>query len=81
MARIISEAEKDIQRSVQRQRNAVFLEIQSVLSHTDQVSPFHEAIAMCVVSASRKSRCSAIIVVSYSGLMAMRISKHKVFTI
>jgi pyruvate kinase len=77
MVRIIQEAEKDLQRSVQRQRNAVFLEIQSVLSHTTEVSPFHATIAQTVVSASRKSRCEAIIVVSYSGLMAMRISKHK----
>jgi pyruvate kinase len=77
MSRIIQEAEKDLQRSVQRQRNAVFLEIQSVLSHTTSTSAFHETISQVVVSASRKSRCSAIIVVSYSGLMAMRISKHK----
>jgi len=77
MARIILEAEKDIQRSVERQRKAVFLEIQSVLSHVTSATPFHETIALCVVSAARKSRCGAIIVVSYSGLMAMRISKHK----
>jgi len=77
MVRIIQEAEKDLQRSVQRQRNAVFLEIQSVLSHTTSYSPFHETISQVVVSASRKSKCEAIIVVSYSGLMAMRISKHK----
>jgi len=78
MVRIIKEAEKDLQRSVQRQRNAFFLDMQNVLStHSSTAAPFHEAIAQCVVSASRKSKCSAIIVVSYSGLMAMRISKHK----
>jgi len=77
MVKIIEEAEKDIQRSIHRQRNALFLEMESVISHGSTVSPFHEAIALCVVSASRKSKCSAIIVLSYSGLMAMRISKHK----
>jgi len=77
MVRIIQEAEKDLQRSVQRQRNAVFLEIQSVLSYQAKTSAFHETIAQVVVSAARKSKSGAIIVVSYSGLMAMRISKHK----
>lgn len=81
MVRIIEEAEKDLSTSVHRKRNAIFLELQNTLSTSSAsvgfAAPFHETIALCAVSAARKSRCTAIIVVSYSGLMAMRISKHK----
>lgn len=79
MVRIIEEAEKDLGRSINRRRNAVFAEMQQALT-TSMETPafaFHQAIAQCVVSAARKSKSTAIVVLSYSGLMAMRISKHK----
>jgi len=85
MVRIIEEAEKDLSRAINRRRNAVFVEMQQAL--TASVSPtvnpeapafaFHQAIAQCVVSAARKTKATAIVVLSYSGLMAMRVSKFK----
>jgi len=81
MVRIIEEAEKDLSRSINRRRNAVFVEMQQALQTTATgevpAFAFHQAIAQCVVSAARKSRSTAIVVLSYSGLMAMRISKYK----
>jgi len=80
MVRIIEEAEKDLNRSIHRRRNAVFAEMQQALTTSAVETPagaFHQAIAQCVVSAARKSQATAIVVFSYSGLMAMRISKHK----
>jgi len=79
MVRIIEEAEKDLLRAIHRKRNAVFVEMQQALSTTieNPAFAFHQAIAQCVVSAARKARSTAIVVLSYSGLMAMRISKYK----
>jgi pyruvate kinase len=80
MVRIIEEAEKDLNRSINRRRNAVFVEMQQALTTSEVENPafaFHQAIAQCVVSAARKSKSTAIVVLSYSGLMAMRISKFK----
>lgn len=80
MVRIIEEAEKDLSRAINRRRNAIFMEMQQALSTSLVENPafaFHQAIAQCVVSAARKSKSTAIVVLSYSGLMAMRISKYK----
>lgn len=80
MVRIIEEAEKDLNRAINRRRNAVFVEMQQALTTSEVETPafaFHQAIAQCVVSAARKSKSTAIVVLSYSGLMAMRISKFK----
>jgi pyruvate kinase len=88
MVRIIQEAEKDLSRSIHRRRNTLFIEMQETLqlynlniATADNIPapiiPQHETIAQCAVSAARKAGCSAIIVISYSGLMATRISKHK----
>jgi len=79
MVRIIEEAEKDLGRSFDRRRNALYRELTATLttSTPNALVPQHDTIAQCAVSAARKSRCSAIIVISYSGLMATRISKYK----
>jgi len=81
MVRIIEEAEKDLDQSIHRRRNAVFVEMQEALTVTVKSdSPafaFHQAIAQSVVSGARKSKATAIIVLSHSGLMAMRVSKYK----
>jgi pyruvate kinase len=81
MVRIIEEAEKDLGRAINRRRNAVFVEMQQALTSSVNLEApafaFHQAIAQCVVSAARKTRASAIIVLSYSGLMALRVSKFK----
>lgn len=81
MVRIIEEAEKDLSRAINRRRNAIFLEMQQALTLSDRLeepaSAFHQAIAQCVVSAARRTKATAIVVLSYSGLMAMRVSKYK----
>lgn len=79
MVRIIEEAEKDLSSSVTRRRNAVFLEMQQALLTSAQSAPvpFHQTIAHSAVTTARRSKCDAIIVVSISGLMAMRVSKYK----
>lgn len=80
MVRIIEEAEKDLKLAVTRRRNAVFVEMQQALTTSALETPafsFPQAIAQCAVSAARKSKATAIVVLSYSGLMAMRISKYK----
>lgn len=82
MVRIIEEAEKDLGRAINRRRNAIFVEMQHALTTSVELEgppafAFHQAIAQCVVSAARKTKASAIVVLSYSGLMALRVSKYK----
>jgi len=79
MVRIMEEAEKDLGQAIHRQRNAVFLELERTIS-SNKGSPKQSAsqtIAQLAVSAARKSEVKAIVVLSYSGLMALRISKSK----
>jgi len=78
MVRIIEEAEKDVNRSAVRRRNQIFLEMQhSLQGHKEEEEPFHQTIAQTAASAARRSGSCAIVVLSYSGLMAMRVSKYK----
>jgi len=81
MVRIMEEAEKDLGQAIHRQQNALYLELQRLVSSSKvakQQSPSQsQTIAQLAVSAARKSNAKAIIVVSYSGLMALRISKSK----
>eukprot|EP01113_Clastostelium_recurvatum_P022741 TRINITY_DN2723_c0_g1_i4.p1 TRINITY_DN2723_c0_g1~~TRINITY_DN2723_c0_g1_i4.p1 ORF type:complete len:520 (-),score=137.49 TRINITY_DN2723_c0_g1_i4:69-1628(-) len=76
MVRIIEEAEKDLGQAIHRQQNALFLELRRVVSKEEKLSP-SQALAQLAVTAARKTDCKAIIVISYTGLMACRISKFK----
>eukprot|EP01112_Ceratiomyxa_fruticulosa_P017816 TRINITY_DN5620_c0_g3_i1.p1 TRINITY_DN5620_c0_g3~~TRINITY_DN5620_c0_g3_i1.p1 ORF type:complete len:563 (+),score=150.50 TRINITY_DN5620_c0_g3_i1:148-1689(+) len=76
MVRIMEEAEKDLGQAIHRHRNAIFLELERTLSISGKQSP-SQAVAQLAVSAARKTNSLAIVVLSYSGLMALKISKFK----
>jgi len=75
MVRIIEEAEKDLGPS-HRRRQLLFRDRQGHHDPSTSLS-FHETIARTAVAAAEASGCVAIVVTSYSGLMANRISKAK----
>jgi pyruvate kinase len=80
MVRIIAEAEHNLTITPRLNRQAIRDLAQSVGSNQPGVGPrlsHYETIARCAVSAAKEVRAVAIIVISYSGLMANRISKYK----
>jgi len=79
MARVAMEAERGIARSPHLNRQVVYRELsRSLLGESgNKQLPHHETIARCAVSAAQETNAKAIVVISYTGLMATRISKYK----
>jgi len=80
MARIVEEAERSLDLSPNLNRQLLFRELsRSLVSAPGAAAslPFYETVARCAVTAAKDVGASAIIVISYSGLMANRISKYK----
>jgi len=78
MAKIVEEAERNLDLSPSLNRQLLFRELsRTFTSAPTGALPFYETIARCAVSAAKDVGAAAIIVISYSGLMANRISKYK----
>jgi pyruvate kinase len=73
MARIIEEAESHYGEWHHRAE----IKETTIESATDRVLKFHQAIAQAACYAARKAKTTAIVVLSYSGSMALRIAKRK----
>ena len=73
MGRIIEEAESHFREWHHR------VDIEDFIAELaeDKVLAFHEAIAQAACYAARRAKAKAIVVLSYSGRMALRISKRK----
>jgi pyruvate kinase len=82
MARVVIEAERNLGLSPQLNRQAFYRDMSDVARTFLQPSvgppvPHYETLARCAVSSAREVQAVAIIVISYSGLMANRLSKFK----
>jgi pyruvate kinase len=82
MARVVVEAERSLSLSPQLNRQALYRDMADVARTflqpvTGPPVPYYETLARCAVQSAREVQAAAILVVSYSGLMANRISKYK----